>query len=406
MGWDTAKTQNNSNLIDSRKSKVPMIYWPNETPWNPKGAGTAAPASHPALGSKDKAGRYRKEAGLFDSLRPPLESGTKNPRTERTGFQTRSRTSAEIKRAPEAVIGKGSLKRRPKERLFHGALDTASDRPGNRETLRSFLPPGTRMESSPFHGLELSEAGKTGPGERRGKGKAVETPYLAAYKKSLGSLKSLSFSSTKAVSRLSLASERPGVFAARLRSLKSPVTGRRSLRSRRSVSPPAENTLDSTFVFTSPRISGAVKPWDFSAIFSSTLNGDSFSSGIEAPSTSRGRSNVSLRTTSESEPFTSPRTPRNLILPNSSGPTSSARRLTVFPETPPTLKGALRNRLADWEALRDFSGLVSEPLNFHGNRDNITFARVNKMSFIGGHHDQTGHDNNESKRAKTLAHYP
>ena len=233
------------------------------------------------------------------------------------------------------------------------------------------------MENPASHGLELPEAGKTSPGERRRSGTTVETPDMAAYKKSPGNLKSRSFSSTRAASRLSLVSERPGVFAARLRSSRWLDTGPRYPRSRRSVFPLAENTLGFTSASTPPEISGGLRPWDSSGISSNILSVDLSFSGTEAPFTSPDRSSDSLKIIPESWPTTSPRTPRNSTLPNLSGLTSSARPLTASLETLPTLRGSLNARPTDLEDLKGFFDPVSGLLNFHG--DNITFARVNRL---------------------------
>lgn len=112
-----------------------------------------------------------------------------------------------------------ALGRRPSRcRLFHGCVDTASDRTLDCPTVPGSLPPRARLATDGATGLDLPEAPATGAGTRRSGHRPLEALPVAAYKKTPCNAEPIWSSSTKVGSCSSPTSVTPGHLVAGHRS--------------------------------------------------------------------------------------------------------------------------------------------------------------------------------------------
>lgn len=256
-----------------------------ETLWNCKAAGEASPAHHPVAGKRQNVFvGCSKEDRMCKKFCFQMVEDLPEERRRRTKTQTCPRTSLQINKKAEKGSG-GSSPKRPFSLWFSNRpLDIRAYRQCDLSALWHSLSSQPRMAYSPRFRMELSEAREAGPSKKRGRNKALETAYLASYKKKPKGSRLIWSSSTKVGSSLSQTSNAPGHLKGEPL-ISTTTTGRiEYLPLMLSQFLPNKDI----FPFISDFIVKTLQGWKWSPSLNISLNtcgGISLSSGIGVPST-------------------------------------------------------------------------------------------------------------------------
>ena len=141
-----------------------------------------------SAGRKTTAGRQENRRGCqnrrcFRILGKAVGSGREEWRIGGLEGQTTSRPQTPPERETEAATDKDSFDRTVQGRLPYQPLDLSSGGRSDRQNVWCEVSPGTRLEDSPWLGLDTPEARATGARAQRGGHSAVAQAGVAANKK-------------------------------------------------------------------------------------------------------------------------------------------------------------------------------------------------------------------------------
>lgn len=160
-------------------------------------------------------GRYVRRISQFSR---PLGTSPSAGRQGRLAPPAHSRKACAVVCLSESSAGPALGCRSPRRRLFHGCVDTTSNRTLDCPTVPGSLPPGARLAIDGATRRDLPEAPATSAGTRRGSHRSLEALPVAAYKKTLFNAEPIWSSSTKVGSCSSPTSVTPGRLVAGPRS--------------------------------------------------------------------------------------------------------------------------------------------------------------------------------------------
>jgi len=155
----------------------------HETSRKPCATGEAPPPSHPVARAGHDFCGGSKMYRLFDKFPSPMATGFSQERRSRFGPKTSAWSSSEAFSCPKTKTGRSIARRTSGFGLFHKPLDNAPRGRGNPSLLWDSLSFQPSLAGASGVGMELPEAGTTGPGKGRRGDRALEEETMAGHKK-------------------------------------------------------------------------------------------------------------------------------------------------------------------------------------------------------------------------------
>lgn len=160
-----------------------MLYFMHETIWNPKTARKAPPTRHRAAAKRLHPVGRSEETWLFTELGVSVARNVPERRRESAKSKIGTWTSSQTEARPEKSFDANLAKRGTLDGIPHRPVDHEACCRGNRKAIWREISPQSPLAPSDRPGLELPEARKESPRTRRKSHTALETPQMAAYKK-------------------------------------------------------------------------------------------------------------------------------------------------------------------------------------------------------------------------------
>lgn len=160
-----------------------MIFYMYETIRNPKAARKAAPTRRRSAGKRLYPVGCSERTWLLARCGVPLAANVPERRRRSLEAKAGTWTPPEDDVRPKEGIDTNLAERASFTRIQYGSMDTKAYRRGDREKIRYRVSSQSSLAFFDGSRLELSEARKESPRARRKGHRALETPRMAAYKK-------------------------------------------------------------------------------------------------------------------------------------------------------------------------------------------------------------------------------